>query len=123
MLARIRFAWNTTSMAFLFTILAMTAVAEPARAEDSGNNPWVVMDLPAKASRARILHRPERSFVNSRPTFVITHTLGGTEAGDQLHQLADAICEAIPGSNVLMIDWSLSNHSEVHRRTHVTLDS
>lgn len=106
MLARIRFVWQTTLMAFLFTTLAMTDIAEPARAEDSDNNPWVVMDLPTKGARARILHRPERPFVNSRPTFVITHGLGGTEAGDRFHQLADAICEAIPGSNVLMVDWS-----------------
>ena len=106
MLARIQFVWQTTLMAFLFTTLAMTVVAEPARADDSVNNPWVVMELPTKGSRARILHRPERPFVNSRPTFVITHGLGGTEAGDRFHQLADAICEAIPGSNVLMVDWS-----------------
>jgi len=41
-----------------------------------------------------------------RPTFVITHGMGGTEAGDRFHQLAEAICRAIPESNVLMIDWS-----------------
>jgi len=32
--------------------------------------------------------------------------MGGTEAGDRFHQLAEAICRAIPESNVLMIDWS-----------------
>lgn len=32
--------------------------------------------------------------------------MGGTEAGDRFHQLADAICNAVPDSNVLIIDWS-----------------
>ena len=106
MLTRIQFVWQTTSMAFLFTTLAMTVVTAPACVDDSVNNSWTVVGVPAKTSRARILHRPERPFVNSRPTFVITHGLGGTEAGDRFHQLADAICEAIPGSNVVMVDWS-----------------
>lgn len=106
MLARIQFVWRTTSIVCLFTILAMTVIEGPACANASDKSPWVVMDPPTKTSRARILHRPERPFVTSQPTFVITHGLGGTEAGDRFHQLANAICEAIPGSNVLIVDWS-----------------
>ena len=47
-----------------------------------------------------------RTFDNHQPTLVITHGMGGTEAGDRFHQLADAIHLALPESNVVLIDWS-----------------
>lgn len=70
------------------------------------NDPWVAADLPMKSTRAQIILRQERPLLVSQPTFVITHGMGGTETGDRFHQLADAIYEAIPESNVLIVDWS-----------------
>lgn len=46
------------------------------------------------------------AFDGTRPTFVITHGMGGTQSGDRFHQLADAICRVMPECNVLTIDWS-----------------
>ena len=60
----------------------------------------------ADKSRVSLRHWNDRTFNNHQPTFLITHGMGGTEAGDRFHQLADAIHLALPESNVVLIDWS-----------------
>jgi hypothetical protein len=57
-------------------------------------------------SCVQILLREHHRFEPSLPTFVITHGMGGTEATDRFHQLAAAIEEVLPQSNVILVDWS-----------------
>lgn len=56
--------------------------------------------------QTQILHDSRRAYEPNRPTFVITHGMGGIETGNRFHELADAICKAIPDINVLIIDWT-----------------
>lgn len=72
----------------------------------TSSSPWIVMECSAQASHVHLRHDSRRAYKYERPTFVITHGMGGTEPGDRFHQLADAISDAIPECNVLMIDWS-----------------
>ncbi len=92
-----------------FSLLALLSLQEETFADGaliSLENPWLAMEFPASPSQSQILHDPRRSYDLNRPTFVITHGMGGTETGDRFHQLADAICKAMPECNVLIIDWS-----------------
>ena len=52
------------------------------------------------------LLRKQHCFEPHLPTFVITHGMGGTQLDDRFHQLADAIDEAFPESNVILINWT-----------------
>lgn len=59
-----------------------------------------------QVSRVVISHCSDRLFADTQRTYIITHGIGGTAVGDRFHQLMDAICNAIPEANVLIIDWS-----------------
>ena len=50
--------------------------------------------------------REQDDFEPQLPTFVITHGMGGTQPDDRFHQLADAIVQASPESNVILINWA-----------------
>ncbi len=52
------------------------------------------------------LLRKQHQFEPLLPTFVITHGMGGTQLDDRFHQLADEIDEALPESNVILINWT-----------------
>lgn len=61
----------------------------------------------AQPSRCvQTLLRKQHRFEPHLPTFVITHGMGGTQLDDRFHQLADAIDEAFPESNVILINWT-----------------
>jgi hypothetical protein len=109
MLANFRLNRLTNLITATIAILAFFAMREENFAKGtliSPENPWLAIEFPASPSQSQILHDPRRSYDFNRPTFVITHGMGATEIGDRFHQLADAICEAIPECNVLIIDWS-----------------
>jgi hypothetical protein len=109
MLACFRFNCQTTLITLTFALMALLPVPQDAFADSPQIphvNPWIAMEFSTQTSQVQILQDSQRPFERDRPTFVITHGMGGTEAGDRFHQLADAICSAIPESNVLMIDWS-----------------
>ena len=106
MVIRIRFFSYTGCVSLFVSLWMVTVASAAAHAGGADIDPWVAADLRVNVSRARILHRIERPLQDSQPTFVITHGMGGTVTNDRFHQLADAICDAVPGSNVLMVDWS-----------------
>lgn len=109
MLTCFRFNCQTTLITLTCALMALLFVPQEAFAERPlipPANRWIAMELSAQATQAQILHDSQRPFEPDRPTFVITHGMGGTETGDRFHQLADAICNAIPECNVLIIDWS-----------------
>ena len=67
--------------------------------------PWEsVHSQPSRCVQA--LLRKQHRFEPHLPTFVITHGMGGTQLDDRFHQLADAIDEAFPESNVILINWT-----------------
>jgi hypothetical protein len=109
MLARFRFNCQTTLITLTFALIALLPVPQDAFADSPQippANPWMAMEFSTQTSQVQILHDSQRPFERDRPTFVLTHGMGGTAAGDRFHQLADAICNAVPDSNVLIIDWS-----------------
>lgn len=109
MLACFRFNCQTTLITLTFALIALLLVPQVAFADSPQIppvNPWSAIEFSAQTSQAQILHNSQRPFEPDRPTFVITHGMGGTEPGDRFHLLADAICSAVPDSNVLIIDWS-----------------
>ncbi len=109
MLACFRFNCQTTLITLTFALMARLLVSQDAFADgplNSPANPWIAIEFSTQTSQAQILHDSQCPFEPDRPTFVITHGMGGTETRDRFHQLADAICIAVPDSNVLIIDWS-----------------
>jgi pimeloyl-ACP methyl ester carboxylesterase len=60
-----------------------------------------------KTGSTQIVCDSQHAYERDRPTFVLTHGMGGSKTGDRFHQLADAICKAMPECNVLLIDWSI----------------
>lgn len=109
MLACFRFNRQTTLTILTVALMALLPVPQDAFADGppiSTANLWMAIEFSVQTTQAQILHNSQRSFKRDRPTFVLTHGMGGTDAGDRFHQLADAICNAVPDSNVLIIDWS-----------------
>jgi hypothetical protein len=110
MLANFKLNCKTNLITATFAVLALLSVQDVTLAAEtliSSENPWIAMEISAQPSQqAQIRHNSQRSYAQNRPTFVITHGMGGTESGDRFHQLAEAICKAMPECNVLIIDWS-----------------
>lgn len=106
MFAHIRSICKATSILCLLPLLAMTIASRPVSADGTTPLRWIPAKIPAQISRVAISHRSDREYFSALPTFVITHGMGGTEVGDRFHKLADAICDAIPESNVLIVDWT-----------------
>ncbi len=110
MLANFRLNCQKNLITAMFALLALLSVRDETLAGEaltSAGNPWVAMESSAQSSQqAQIRHDSRRPYELNRPTFVITHGMGGTETGDRFYQLADAICKAMPDCNVLLIDWS-----------------
>lgn len=109
MLANFRLNYQTNLITAAFILLALLSVRDETLADEtmiSLENPWLAMEFSASLSQSQILHDSRRSFAPDRPTIVITHGMGGTKTGDRFHQLADAICKAMPECNVLIVDWS-----------------
>lgn len=109
MLANFRRNNQTNLITAAFVLFALLSVRHEALADEkmiSRESPWLAIEFSATPSQSQILHDSRRSFAFDRPTFVITHGMGGTKTGDRFLQLADAICKAIPECNVLIIDWS-----------------
>lgn len=112
MLANFRLNCQMNLITVTFSLLALLLVREETFADGaliSPENPWLAMEFSASPSQSQILHDSRRSFEMDRPTFVITHGMGGTKTGDRFHQLADAICKAMPECNVLIVDWSMQS--------------
>ena len=57
-------------------------------------------------SSVQVLQRKLHRFEPKRPTFVITHGMGGTQSDDRFHQLAKAIEETLPEANLILINWT-----------------
>ena len=109
MLACFRFNRQTTLTILTVALMALPLVTQGTFADGpqiSTANLWMAIEFSVQTTQAQILHDSQRPLKRDRPTFVLTHGMGGTEAGDRFHQLADAICSAIPECNVLIIDWS-----------------
>jgi len=109
MLVCCRFNCQTTLITLAFALMALLPVPQDAFADGpqiSTANLWMAIGFSAQTTQAQILHDSQRPLEPGRSTIVITHGMGGTEEGDRFHQLADAICSAIPECNVVMIDWS-----------------
>lgn len=109
MLAKFRLNNQTNLITGTFMLLALLSLRQVTLADEtmiSCENPWLAMKFSETTSQSQILQDSRRSFLFDRPTFVITHGMGGTKAGDRFHQLAEAICKAMPECNVLIIDWS-----------------
>lgn len=109
MLANFRLNYQTNLITAAFILLALLSVRDETLADEtviSPENPWLAMEFSASPSQSQIVRDSRRSFAPDRPTFVITHGMGGTKTGDRFHQLADAICKAMPECNVLIVDWS-----------------
>jgi len=73
----------------------------------SAENPWKAMECSAQSLQAQIRHDSQRSYELNRPTFVITHGMGGTETGDRFHQLAD---EAQSWHSILRMMRAVTRH-------------
>jgi hypothetical protein len=106
MITRISASQQTRILMALLACLSMafqceTTVADGQDAKSSSAAPTL-----AHKSHVSLRHWKDRTFNRHQPTFLITHGMGGTEAGDRFHQLADAIHLALPESNVVLIDWS-----------------
>jgi hypothetical protein len=110
MLANFRLNRFAYLVAVSFALVALLSLRANTFADEtplSSSNQWVAKGIAERSARqVQIRHESRRSYDASRPTFVITHGMGGTAAGDRFHQLADAICDAMPESNVLLIDWT-----------------
>lgn len=105
MLTNFRSSCQTNLTIIRLAMLILLLAREETLANEtpiSADNPWIAVECTAQSMRAQILHDARRSYEPNRPTFVITHGMGGTETGDCFHQLADAICKAMPDCNVLL---------------------
>ncbi|MEO8268843.1 MAG: hypothetical protein ABI557_03925 [Aureliella sp.] len=115
MLANFRLNCQKNLIVATFALLALLSMGEVTLADEtmiSTENSWITIEFSAQSSqRAQIRYDSRRSYQLNRPTFVITHGMGGTETADRFHQLADAICKANAECNVLMIDWSKQSRS------------
>ncbi len=67
---------------------------------------WTVMACSGPESQVQLLHDSRKIYEQDRPTFVITHGMGGTTTDDRFLHLADAIGDAIAECSVLIVDWS-----------------
>ncbi len=86
MLACCRFNCPTTLITLAFALMALLPVPQDAFADSpqiSTANLWIAIELSVQTTQAQILHDSQRSFERDRPTFVLTHGMGGTEAGDR----------------------------------------
>lgn len=115
MLANFSLNSQKNLIAVTFALFALLSMGEDTFADEalvSVEEPWITIEFSALSSqRAQIRPGSRNSYQFNRPTFVITHGMGGTETADRFHQLADAICKAIPECNVLLIDWSKQSQS------------
>jgi len=117
MLANFRLHCQTNLIAGTLALMALLLVREETLANEaltSADNPWITTECSAQSLQAQILHDSRCPYELNRPTIVITHGMGGTAAGDRFHQLADAICKALPECNVLIIDWSKQSRRTWH---------
>ena len=99
-----RFA-RTTILMLSLELLGVLQASQFAHADSPFTTPRNAVESQT-GKHVRMLMSELHPFQPSLPTFVITHGMGGTESGDRFHQLADAIKEAMPGSNVILLDWS-----------------
>ncbi len=106
MSAHFRSICKATSISFLHPMLVMALAACPVLASGPKSPQSEAAEPSVVESRVVICRRPDREYLPTQPTFVVTHGMGGTEAGDRFHQLVDAICDAMPEANVLIVDWS-----------------
>ena len=106
MSAHFRSICKATSISFLHPMLVMTLAACPLLASGPESPQSEPAEPPAVEPRVVICLRPDREYLPTQPTFVVTHGMGGTEASDRFHKLVDAICDAMPEANVLIVDWS-----------------
>lgn len=90
----------------LVTVIHASQLKPIAATERSAGSSWTEMTFVESTPHVQLLHRSEKSFNPDAPTFVITHGMGGVEAGDRFHVLADAVSEVAPDSNVLIVNWS-----------------
>jgi len=110
MLAKFRSNCQTNLIPVTFTLLALLLVRAETLADEaliSAENPWIAMECPAQSLQVQIRHDLPRSYELNRPTFVITHGMGGTETGDRFHQLAD---EAESWRSILRMMRAVTRH-------------
>lgn len=102
----LRQAKRTWMLLALLTVIHASQLMTLSAAERSSGSMWIKMTFVVSTPHVKLMHRAEKSFNPDAPTFVITHGMGGVEAGDRFHVLADAVSEVAPDSNVLIVNWS-----------------
>lgn len=90
----------------LMTLIQVSRLMPLTAAERSAGSSWTAMESVVTTPHVQLMYQPEKRFSPDRPTFVITHGMGGIEAGDRFHILADTVLEVAPECNVLIVNWS-----------------